>query len=98
MTIAQDHIQQRAIMRVYGAYRFALASALFVALMFGPAKSTLGTSAPQLFAGVASAYAIFALSLLLRHYLIKGHYTPTQLFFEFFYRHWRNHVHELLLR
>ncbi|WP_373088177.1 PAS domain-containing sensor histidine kinase [Zhongshania sp.] len=84
MTIAQDHIQQRAIMRVYGAYRFALASALFVALMFGPAKSTLGTSAPQLFAGIASAYAIFSLSLLLRHYLIKGHYTPTQLFFEFF--------------
>ncbi|WP_373081906.1 PAS domain-containing sensor histidine kinase [Zhongshania sp.] len=84
MAIAQDHIQQRAIMRVYSAYRFLLAAALFVALMFGPAKSTLGTSAPQLFAAAASGYAIFALCLLLRHYLLKGSYSTTQLFFEFF--------------
>jgi len=84
MAIAQDHIQQRAIMRVYSAYRFALAGAFFVALIFGPAKSTLGTSAPRLFAVVASAYAIFALGLLVRHYFMTGRYSPTQLFFEFF--------------
>ncbi len=84
MAIAHDHIQQRAIMRVHSAYRFVLASALFIALIFGPTKSTLGASAPQIFGFVVSGYALFALGLMLRHYFTKGSYSPTQLFFEFF--------------
>lgn len=84
MSFAQEFSQQRAIMRVYSAYRLALASMLLIALIFGPANSTLGATAPKWFAITAFSYVLFAFVSLLIHTLFSTRYSQTQLFFEFF--------------
>ena len=84
MLFAQDFPQQRAIMRVYSAYRFALAGVILIALIFGPANSTLGITAPKWFAIAVLGYVCFALLSLIVHTLLSSRYTQTQLFFEFF--------------
>jgi two-component system sensor histidine kinase PilS (NtrC family) len=84
MFFAQDFFQQRAIMRVYSAYRLVLASMILIALLFGPANSTLGIIAPKWFAIVVIGYTIFAFVALLIHTLFSAKYSQTQLFFEFF--------------
>lgn len=84
MSIAEDFSQQRAIMRIYSSYRVLLAIVLFLAFLFGPAKSSIGTTAPDIFAAAAIFYLLFSLFILLRHILLKRLYSQTQLFFEFF--------------
>ena len=84
MSFAQEFSQQRAIMRVYSAYRFVLAAMILIALIFGPANSTLGITAPKWFAIAVIGYVIFALLALFIHTLFSQRYSQTQLFFEFF--------------
>lgn len=84
MSFAQDFPQQRAIMRVYSAYRVVLAGMILIALLFGPANSTLGITAPKWFAIAVIGYVLFATLALLIHTLFSTRYSQTQLFFEFF--------------
>ncbi|CAA0109366.1 Signal transduction histidine-protein kinase AtoS [Zhongshania aliphaticivorans] len=84
MAFAQDFPQQRAIMRVYSAYRIILAGMILIALLFGPATSTLGSTAPIWFAIAVIGYTLFALLTVLIHTVLSTKYTQTQLFFEFF--------------
>ncbi|WP_295876309.1 ATP-binding protein [uncultured Zhongshania sp.] len=84
MSFAQEFSQQRAIMRVYSAYRFVLAAMILIALVFGPANSTLGITAPKWFAIAVIGYVLFALLALFIHTLFSQRYSQTQLFFEFF--------------
>jgi two-component system sensor histidine kinase PilS (NtrC family) len=84
MFFAQDFLQQRAIMRVYSAYRLAIASMIIIALPFGSVNSTLGTIAPKWFAIAVIGYMLFAVMALLIHTLFSTKYSQTQLFFEFF--------------
>ncbi len=77
-------MQQRAVLRIYATYRLLLASILLISFVLATKSSILGSTEPRLFSLTATAYLVFALLNLVRHYTQREHCNETQLFFEFF--------------